>query len=53
MRKKKTGVRLGKTAEAYIFLTPFLLGAAVFLIYPLYMTIKLSFGLLSGGSNFN
>lgn len=53
LRKKKTGVRLGKTAEAYIFLTPFLLGAAVFLIYPLYMTIKLSFGQLSGGSNFN
>ena len=52
-RKNKTGLRLGKTAEAYIFLTPFLLGAAIFLIYPLFMTIKLSFGELSGGSNFD
>ena len=52
-RKEKTGLRLGKTAEAYIFLIPFLLGAAVFLIYPLFMTIKLSFGRLSGGSNFD
>ena len=52
-QKNKTGLRLGKTAEAYIFLTPFLLGTAVFLIYPLFMTIKLSFGELSGGSNFD
>lgn len=52
-RKNKTGLRLGKTAEAYIFLTPFLLGAAIFLIYPLFMTVKLSFGELSGGSNFD
>lgn len=44
---------MGKTAEAYIFLTPFLLGAAVFLLYPLFMTVKLSFGELSGGSNFD
>lgn len=44
---------MGKTAEAYIFLTPFLLGAAIFLIYPLFTTVKLSFGELSGGSNFD
>lgn len=53
LRKKKNGVQLRKTAEAYIFLVPFLLGAAVFLIYPLFMTVKLSFGQLSGGSNFD
>lgn len=51
--KKKRKFKFGKTAEAYIFLIPFLIGAAIFLLYPLLMTIKLSFGELSGGSNFD
>lgn len=51
--KKKRKFRLGKTTEAYIFLIPFLIGAAVFLLYPLFTTVKLSFGELSGGSNFD
>lgn len=50
---KKRKFKIGKTAEAYIFLIPFLVGAAVFLIYPLFTTVKLSFGELSGGSNFD
>ena len=55
MKKEKfrKGIRLGKNGEAYILLAPFLIGAAVFLLYPLYTTIKLSFGELSGGSNFD
>lgn len=51
--KKKRKFKIGKTAEAYIFLIPFLIGAAVFLLYPLFTTVKLSFGELSGGSNFD
>lgn len=53
LKKKKRKIRLSNTAEAYIFLIPFLIGAIVFLIYPLCTTIKLSFGELSGGSNFD
>ena len=55
MKKRtiKPSIRLGKTGEAYVLLAPFLIGAGIFLLYPLYMTIKLSFGELSGGSNFD
>ena len=53
LRKKKRTMKLGNTAEAYIFLIPFLIGAIVFLIYPLCTTVKLSFGELSGGGNFD
>lgn len=53
MKQRKKKLKMGKTAEAYIFLIPFLIGAAVFLIYPLFTTVKLSFGELSGGSNFD
>lgn len=51
--KKKRRLKFGKTAEAFVFLTPFLIGAAVFLLYPLCTTVKLSFGELSGGSTFD
>lgn len=51
--KKKRKLKLGKTAEAYIFLIPFLIGSVLFLLYPLFTTVKLSFGELSGGSNFD
>ena len=51
--KKKRKIKIGRTMEAYIFLIPFLIGATVFLLYPLFTTVKLSFGELSGGSNFD
>lgn len=51
--RKKRKFKIGKTAEAYVFLIPFLLGAAIFLVYPLFTTVKLSFGELSGGSSFD
>ena len=51
--KIKRKLKFGKTGEAYVFLLPFLIGTALFLLYPLYTTIKLSFGELSGGSNFD
>ncbi len=51
--KTKTKFKISKNTEAYIFLTPFLIGIAIFLLYPLYTTIKLSFGELSGGSTFD
>lgn len=51
--RKKRKFKIGKTAEAYVFLIPFLLGATIFLVYPLFTTVKLSFGELSGGSSFD
>ena len=52
-KSKNRKIISGSTAEAYIFLIPFLIGIAAFLIYPLCTTVKLSFGELSGGSNFD
>lgn len=52
LNRKKRTMSTSNTIEAYIFLIPFLIGAVAFLIYPLFTTVKLSFGELSGGSQF-
>ncbi len=42
--KKGKSLKLSNTAEAYVFLTPYLIGTLVFLLIPLYVAVKLSFG---------
>lgn len=51
--KGRRKFRIGRTAEAYIFLTPFILGVLVFFLIPLFTSIKLSFGELTGASTFD
>jgi len=53
MKTPSKKLRIGRTAEAYIFLIPFLIGAAVFFLFPLFISVKLSFGELRGASSFD
>ena len=52
-RTARRRFKLGKTAEAYIFLIPFMIGAVVFFLVPLFISFKLSFGELTGASTFD
>lgn len=42
-----------KNWEAYVFLLPFLVGIALFFLFPLYTAVKLSFGELTGAGSFD
>ena len=45
LRKKKyTKAQLRNCAEAYTFMAPFIIGVAIFLAFPLFISLKLSFG---------
>lgn len=52
MRKKSLNLRKKHITEAYIFISPFILGVIVFLAFPLYISVKLSFGKLINMSGF-
>lgn len=51
--KVKKKIKIGSTGKAFIFLIPFLIGISVFFIFPLFMSVKLSLGNLSGVTNFD
>ncbi len=46
MKKFRPGARKRNIFEGYVFISPFILGTLIFFAFPIYMSIKLSFGKL-------